>query len=385
MAYWYEHKKRDSIFILITGCITLVLFLLPTGYENSYHSGASVRTSARVLEVDNALVKTIGPVKEGEQQLVIQIRTGKYSGQVFHSANLLMGKLEIDKFFVPGDTVFTVLDLDESQEKVLYANVIDHYRTGKTIVLILLFFGVLYLVAGWVGLKAIISFIFSGMVLCKVLLPLILRGWNPVGITIITVCVLTAVIIYLVGGITGKGSTAFAGSMGGVIITALFSWLFTCQFKIHGAVRPFTETLLYTGYGHLDLVQLFISGVFLASSGAVMDLAMDIAAAMDEVFQKHPEITRAALIRSGLTVGRHAVGTMSTTLLLAYSGGYTGMMLTFIARGVPLENIINMVYVSSELVHTLVGSFGLVLTAPLTAIAGGVILVPGIKKSSIKV
>jgi uncharacterized membrane protein len=65
---------------------------------------------------------------------------------------------------------------------------------------------------------------------------------------------------------------------------------------------------------------------------------------------------------------------MTTTLLLAYSGGYIGMLMTFLARGVPFENVLNMVYVSSELVHTFVGSFGLVLVAPLTAVAGGIIL-----------
>ncbi|MGD8114755.1 MAG: YibE/F family protein, partial [Sphaerochaetaceae bacterium] len=65
---------------------------------------------------------------------------------------------------------------------------------------------------------------------------------------------------------------------------------------------------------------------------------------------------------------------MTTTLLLAYSGGYTGMLMTFMAKGVPFENVLNMVYVSSELVHTFVGSFGLVLVAPFTALLGGLIL-----------
>ena len=107
-----------------------------------------------------------------------------------------------------------------------------------------------------------------------------------------------------------------------------------------------------------------------------MDLAMDIAAAMYEIREKHPCISRGELFRSGLTVGRHAVGTMTTTLLLAYSGGYMGMLLTFIARGIPMENVLNMVYVSSELVHTFVGSFGLVLVAPFTAMAGSLVMVP---------
>lgn len=105
-----------------------------------------------------------------------------------------------------------------------------------------------------------------------------------------------------------------------------------------------------------------------------MDLGMDIAAAMSEIAEKNPRISRGALVRSGLNVGRHVVGTMTTTLLLAYTGGYTGLMLTFIAQGIPFENVLNMVYVSAELVHTMVGSFGLILVAPATAAAGGFLL-----------
>ena len=79
-------------------------------------------------------------------------------------------------------------------------------------------------------------------------------------------------------------------------------------------------------------------------------------------------------MRSGYTVARQASGTMSTTLLLAYSAEYTAMIMVFIAQGVPLENVINMIWVSSEIVHTLVGCFGLILVAPLTVFTGGMIM-----------
>lgn len=164
----------------------------------------------------------------------------------------------------------------------------------------------------------------------------------------------------------------------------LFCLVFTRALHIHGAVRPFTETLLYSGYGNLDLARLFMAGVFLASSGAVMDLAMDIAAAMEEVREHHPGIDRLQLVRSGLSVGRHVLGTMTTTLLLAYSSGYSAMLMTFIAQGVPVANILNMVYIAAEIANTLVGSFGLVLVAPFTAVAGGFILAPSRGRSRVQ-
>jgi uncharacterized membrane protein len=139
---------------------------------------------------------------------------------------------------------------------------------------------------------------------------------------------------------------------------------------------PFAETLLYSGFGHLDLTRIYIAAVFLACSGAVMDLGMDVAASMHEVAVRNPDISRLGLIRSGLNVGRAVVGTMTTTLLLAYSGGFLTLLMAFMAQGIPLDTTFNFIYVAAEVVKTIVGSFGLVTVAPFTALMGGLILAP---------
>lgn len=368
-------RRRDIFFVVLTLTVSVILFITPTGFERAGSGVKNERVKARITAVNNENVKAIGPVKHGEQQLEIKILNGRFRGREIASSNNLIGKLELDKFFVAGNTAFVVLDLTQDGSDIAYANVLDHYRIDATILLFVLFSACLIAFAGWTGFKALISFIFSCAAIIKFLLPMILRGWDPVWTALGIVAILTAVIIFLVGGFTRKGLIAFIGSMGGVALTSVLAYLFTRLFKIHGAVRPFTETLLYSGFDDLNLVGLFIAGVFLASSGAVMDLGMDISAAMHEVAEKNPHIGRAALIKSGFTVGRHVVGTMTTTLLLAYTGGYTALIMTFIAQGIPFENVLNMIYVSAEMVHTMVGSFGLVLVAPTTAIVGGILYV----------
>ena len=104
-----------------------------------------------------------------------------------------------------------------------------------------------------------------------------------------------------------------------------------------------------------------------------MDLAMDISAAMHEIREKHPAISIKEHIASGLSVGRSVIGTMTTTLLLAYSGSYIAMLMLFMGQGVPLINIFNLNFVAAEILNTIVGSFGLVTVAPITAVAGGII------------
>jgi len=96
--------------------------------------------------------------------------------------------------------------------------------------------------------------------------------------------------------------------------------------------------------------------------------------AMAEVKEQQPSIPRGVLLRSGLTISRHVTGTMVTTLVLAYSAEYTAMLMTFAAQGIPFENILNLVFVSSEIVHTFVGCFGLILVAPLTVACSALVL-----------
>jgi uncharacterized membrane protein len=181
------------------------------------------------------------------------------------------------------------------------------------------------------------------------------------------------VITFSVGGLNRRGFATFCGSMMGVVLTCGLAWWFAGAFALHGAVRPFAETLLYSGYYNLRLTDIFVASVFIASSGAVMDLAMDIAASMDEIKRKHPQIGIFEHIRSGLRVGRAVIGTMTTTLLLAYSSSHITMFLLFMAKRLPAQNILNAPFITAEILNIMVGSFGLVTVAPFTALVAGLL------------
>jgi uncharacterized membrane protein len=211
------------------------------------------------------------------------------------------------------------------------------------------------------------------MVLWKLFFPLLLRGFPPISTGLGIVALLTGVICFSVGGLTRRGLATFAGSMLGVLLTCGLAVWFAHMFRLHGAVRPFAEMLLYSGYYELRLTDIFIASVFIACSGAVMDLAMDIAATMDEIKLRHPEIGLVEHMRSGLRVGRAVTGTMTTTLLLAYSGSHITMFMVFLAKGLPAENLLNAPFVAAEVLNILVGSFGVITVAPFTVAVAGLL------------
>lgn len=137
---------------------------------------------------------------------------------------------------------------------------------------------------------------------------------------------------------------------------------------------PDSESLLYSGYQNLNLTSIFMSSIFVGASGAMMDLSVDITSAIYEVVQKKPDISWKEADISGMNVGRAAMGTMTTTLLLAYSGGCVTSLMVYMAQGTPIDHILNYKYVAAEILDTVVGSFGLVTVAPFTALVAGIML-----------
>ncbi|RXQ96263.1 YibE/F family protein [Ancylomarina salipaludis] len=362
-------KKSDFVLVvlLIIACFSLIV--VPNEFNKEQESN-TLRVKALVLSTNNDLMVETGILKTGTQRLQIKILNGKFKNAEIQAFNQLVGRMEFDKFFVPGDKTLTVLNLNQDHTTIKSANVIDHYRINMELWLLILFIILLVSFAGWIGLKAILSFMFAGLTIWKLLLPGFLKGFSPIPLSLGIVALLTSVIIFLVAGTNRKGLVAFLGAMSGIIITCIMAIIFGAEFNIHGAIKPFSETLLYSGYAHLNLTDIFLAGIFISSSGAVMDISMDIAASQAEIINHNPAIGAKKLRQSGFEVGKVVVGTMTTTLLLAYSGGFSALLMVFIAQGTPMTNILNLNYVSGELLHTLVGSFGLVLVAPFTAIIG---------------
>ncbi len=364
-------EKQTWASILVCAVLIVVLALVPTGFEEAgaaYRDGGE-RVPARVVAVDNSTVINTGLVQSGDQSCQVTLLGGSHKGETYWATNLLSGSLEQDKIYEEGDRALVLVSLDG--DEVASVSMIDHYRLDLEILLLAAFFLFLVLFAGWTGVRAILSFVLSVLAIWKVLVPCCLKGMDPILIGGAITVGLTLMIIALVFGFDRRCLAAVTGAFAGIALTCVLGVVCTSSFQIQGAVMSFSETLLYSGYENLNLTRIFMASIFVGSSGALMDLTVDITAAVNEVVQKRPDLSRWEAARSGIQVGRAAMGTMTTTLLLAYSGGYIALLMVFMAQGTPLINMLNYKYVTSEIVHTLVGSFGLVLAAPLTALTAG--------------
>ena len=378
--YLSRRSVRYHAPVVVCLLAILILLLLPTGFEGALVYQEAERCTARVLSVDDSTIIDTGLVRSGEQRCQLEILDGMFQGQTVSGVNMLNGSLEQDKVFQPGDKALVVVSHDG--DTITNVTMSDHYRLSWELVMAIGFAIFLILFAGPTGVRAIASFVLTVLTLWKVLVPLYLKGYNPIWIGLAITLFLTVLIIALVYGFDRRCWAAVSGSFLGILVTCVLGVLFTDLFQIHGAVMSYSESLLYSGYQDLNLTQIFMASIFIGASGAIMDLSVDITSAVYEVVEKRPDLTWWEATRSGMNVGRAAMGTMITTLLFAYSGGYVALLMVFMAQGTPVENILNYKYVAAELIHTVIGSFGLVTVAPFTALCAGVFLTRREKKEA---
>ena len=360
--------RKDISFIIAFILASAVLLLIPTGFERAIYVNA-VGAKAEVLSTDDRGIIQTGLFRTGDQRCHVRVLSGEHKGLEMDGINLLSGSLKEDKVFVPGDTAWVLIERDTDGNPI-FINLIDYYRIGTEWILVIAFALILIAFAGIRGIRMILSFIFAFFAIWKMLIPAVLKGASPFLMCTLTLILLTLVTLPMVSGVNRRSLAAICGALLSMLITLLLSLFMTRILRIHGSVLESSEALLYSGFMTLDLTSLFAGVVCLSAGGAIMDLSIDVSAAMWEVKEHSPLIGAKALFASAMEVGRAGVGTQITTLLLAYMGSYLTLMMVYMAQATPIPNIFTSKSIAAEILQTLVGAMGIVMVTPLTALMG---------------
>jgi uncharacterized membrane protein len=277
----------------------------------------------------------------------------------------------MDNYYQVGDKIIAALLIDKNTGAIRGAKAIDMFRQNSIIIMFSIFTILLVLFAKTVGIKALFSFVASLYIIWNFLVKRILEGNDPIFTAVLTLVILSAIIIFSVAGFTKKGISAFLGTIIGLLITTVLTLVFGKEMGLMGMTQAYSMSVLINGNLNLNMLEVFYAAIIIGASGAAMDIAMDVSASMKEIVEKKPEISEKELIKSGFNVGSAVIGTMTTTLLLAYSGGYLTLLMLFMTKNSSFLRIINLKIVSAEIMRTLIGSIGLVIVAPITALIAG--------------
>lgn len=365
-------KNKSFMTLLMILVLIAFVFMLNNSINRSQLDDGQAEIICKITAVDDSDMVISGVVMLGSQRLIGEVVSGKFSGETITFNNSFIGQYEFDEYYEVGDKVLVGAMIKNGH--IVDAVAIDYVRQNWVVVLFGVFAVFLLVYAGKIGLRALLSFVVSVLIIWVILVPGLLNGYPAVPLTILVLVLLSTVIIFSVGGFTRKALSAFLGAISGIIIPVILAYIFGDLMKLKGLTEPYAVSLILKGYSNLNMQAIFYCAILIGASGACMDIAMDVAASMDEIFVKRPDITRKELVKSGFTVGRAVIGTMTTTLLLAYSGSFLTLMLYFNVSGTSLIRLLNMKIFTTEVMRILIGSMALLLVAPITAFISGYIL-----------
>ncbi len=300
----------------------------------------------------------------GEQKVHVKMLTGARKGEeldVTSSSGYLFGA---------ACTVgMKVVVMQSVAGETTIASVYSQDREWVIYIFALLYLLALCVIGGKQGIKGCLGLIFTFFCVIFVYLPLVYLRFSPFWAAVFICFLTTLVTMYLIGGPTKKTCAATLGTLAGVVLAGLSAWCFSKASGISGYNVSDIETLMTLwNTNRIQVGGLLFSGLLISCLGAVMDVAMSISSAIDEIYKQNTSLTRKELFKAGMRVGRDMMGTDSNTLILAFAGSSVSTLLLDYAYDLPYQQIINSNNIGIAIMQGLAGSFGIVLSVPLTVL-----------------
>ena len=364
-----DNALRAGVIALFLALFALALCWANSGWdagESGTLPGSEYET-ARVLAIleDNALPdEAIEGRLRGSQELQLELLSGRYEGDIVQCTNYFSAMYSVE--VQPGDTVSVRLDhLSESEYEV---SIYNYNRVPIIAAIAAVFCLALIAIGGWQGLRALLGLAFTFVSVMYLLLPLALKGWPTIPLTVAIVGITATLGFFLLGGWQPKTLGSTLGALCGVAAAAALGWIAAELLNISAYQMDEAEGLLLARFDTgLKMKGLLLSGILISAEGAVMDTSMSVASAMAELKEKRPDISRQELFRSGMRIGRDTTGTMANTLVLAFAGSSLNMMVLIYSYHVSFNQLMNTDFVALELVRAVAGSLGIILTVPCVA------------------
>ena len=352
-------EKKNHAFI-IGGLLLMfaLLYYVFGGTHSGMYATAKINKLVQLPEIEPETQEKVFEVE-------LEFTAGPYSGKT----------MKTEHFETPGSPYNldlqvgqTVLAVAEEQEGQLITGIDEHYKSGKLLFLSMLVLLLIAGVAGVNGVKAMLALFCTLIIIFGVMARLLLSGWPPVPLAVISALVISVINLIIIAGRTKKGLIAIIGTFSGVILAGGFGWLAAKLLGLTGYTGH-ESTYLQLLNAEIDLRGILVSGIIIGALGAVMDVAISIASSLLEISLANPAYDRKKLFESGMNIGRDIIGSMVNTLILAYTGSSLTLILLFAMQkeDFPLIKIMNMEFIGAEVMRSLAGLFGMVLAIPVTA------------------
>lgn len=353
----------------------------PKDGETATDSSRMVYAPAKVTAVlsdhaqedfDNAEGRRVG-----DQELEIQILSGDHKDEIMTVTNYMSALFNVD--VEQGDRVIVRIMTDEDGS--YYASVFNYDRGIVLGGFLLVFFILLAVLGGKKGLGALAGLLLTLACIWFILIPCLLQGLPAIPVTIAVSAVSAAAGLIFLNGYSKKTFCAVCGCVGGVLVSGIAAAGVGFLSPMNGFNMQEAENLILYGADEgLKISGLLVCGVLISALGAVMDVALGIASSVWEMKEQNPDASAGSLFRSGMQIGKDAMGTMANTLILAFAGSSLNMLILVQTYDIPFLQLINTDSIALEVVQSVAGSVGILLTVPLVAFISARLMALGKKQ-----
>ncbi len=320
---------------------------------------------AKVIDIKEIIEDTATSSKT--QIVKIKIMNKDHKGFVTEVTNTMTGNTLYDIVLKKGMLISVHKEEWETGEVFFY--VIGYERVNYVIQIIALFLICLIVIGGQKSIKAIVALSVTIFLILYVLIPLLLRGFSPIVISIAVCALATVITLSTIAGFNKKSLSAIIGTIGGLIIGGCIAYFYGVTAKLTGFNSAEAQMLMYLPERiTFDYRGLLFCGIIIGALGAAMDVSISIASALTELLERDAKLSLSQIVRHGMNIGRDIMGTMANTLILAYTGASLTMLLIFIGFNKSVNEIINLDSVTTEIIRAIAGSIGLLFAIPLTAV-----------------
>jgi uncharacterized membrane protein len=338
--------------------LQLVIGILTLLFGISSIMGVAVYASEQTLEA------TIVSFQENAGNLVLEINTGTMVGRRI-VVPINTNSINQPDYRVGQRVIVSAMQDVEGQE-VFY--ITDTVRRLPLLILFLTFFAVTVVIARWRGITSMLGMALSFFIIFQFVLPQILSGANPVLIAIIGSLIIIPITFYLSHGLNQKTTVAVIGTLITLIITGILATIFVEAAALSGFASEEATFIQSMRPDVINIKGLLLAGIIIGVLGILDDVSVSQASIVNRLKKTNPKLSARELYSQAMDVGRDHISSMVNTLILVYAGASLPLLLLFIDTPRPFLEVINYEIIADEIVRTLVGSIGLILTVPITTI-----------------
>ena len=260
---------------------------------------------------------------------------------------------------------YSTVEQDWVESGVQEYQLLGFDRINSYYLIVSLFILTVVAVTGMRGVRSMLSLAVSLGIIVYIIVPLTLRGSDPVLVASAVGIAMFAVLIYLTNGFNKLSTITIGGASVGILATIITTLLFSSLVNLTGFGEEEVGILASILESDFDLLGVVRAGFILGVLGVVDDASVSQVHTVAELIKhSHGKANRNEIFKSAMKVGSSHIGSLINTLFLAYVASSFALFILVSQADETLIDILSSEFIAEEIVRTVVGSLGLVLSIP---------------------